>query len=96
MGMFDSLYDSNGHEWQTKAYDCILERFQIDQPMPHESLGTPLPDAYQVAVLGGPCGCHSEDSWATVRDHILVAVPAERDPSLPRVDYHGGPAMDWS
>ena len=99
MGMFDSLYDTQGNEWQTKAYGCTLEEWGVGDAMPHESgRGGPhsptddLPDAYQVRVLGGP-GDSLIDSYATVRGHVLTAVPAGRDQSMPLVDYCGGPAM---
>lgn len=89
MGMFDSLYDSRAedgvnHEWQTKAYDCTLERFDIGDPVP--AIPTEYLTDYQVAILGGP---RDEHSLATVRDGILVAVHVARDESLPRLDYFG-------
>ena len=80
MGMFDSLYDKHGNQWQTKAFDCLLANYDIGDSIP----GDDLPASYQVEVLG------DTESYATVRDGVLVAVPAERDPSLPLVDYYGG------
>jgi hypothetical protein len=82
MGMFDSLYDDQGNEWQTKAYGCNLSRFQIGDKVPA------LPVAYQVRVLGGP-GAGLQSSWATIRDGRVSEVPAKRDKSLPAVDYFG-------
>lgn len=87
MGMFDSLYDAQGHEWQTKAYDCILARYDIGDEVPpsHGSLTD-----YQVRVLGGP-GEGFQDSFATVRDGRLSELPADRDYSLPLLGYFGHP-----
>jgi len=86
MGMFDSLYDGNDNEWQTKAFACILDRFELGQTLPAPS------DAdvhtYQVEVLGEIDGEYV-NSFATVRDDVLRAVPAERDTTMPRVDYSG-------
>lgn len=83
MGMFDSLYDANGNEWQTKAFSCNLVDYRI---------GDRLSDAgdYQVEVLGGPRP-GSVDSFATVRAGVLAEVPADRDHSLLLLDYYGGP-----
>ena len=100
MGMYDSLYDDRGHEWQTKAYRCELDRYRIGDKMPRESGGgfyksptDSLPDAYQVSVVGGAPGCY-EEKWATVLAHVLIQIPVERDPNLLAVDYHGGPAVE--
>ena len=84
MGMFDSLYDSKGREWQTKAFDCLLDEFRVGDPMPDADAST-----YQVAVLGGKNGEFIE-SFATVRDDVLEQVPATRDIRLALIDYCGG------
>ena len=86
MGMFDSMYDTEGHEWQTKAYGRILERWEVGHQMRDVGAGT-----YQVQVLGGPLEPPFAYSLATIRDGRLVAVPAERDESMPLLDYWG----DW-
>lgn len=82
MGMFDSFYDANGDEWQTKAYGNALVNYDIGDEIPE---GPPF--TYQVRVLGDP-----EDGYglATIRDGRLAEVPAERDLALPLLDYHGG------
>lgn len=87
MGMFDSTYDADGHEWQTKAYGCNLTRWHIGDLIDWDH---PF-DAYQVEVFGGDeTHRNGQDGWATIRDGILVAVPAQRDEDLPLVDYCGG------
>lgn len=83
MGMFDSLIDAHGHEWQTKAFARCLDRYRIGDEIPADG-----PAAYQVEILGG--GSPDDiDSLATIRDGVLEAVPAERDPRLPLLDYSG-------
>ena len=89
MGMFDTLLDANGHDWQTKAFDCSLETWRIGDVMPPDD----HPATYQVRVLGDPDGSFVE-SFATVERGVLVAVPASRNPLLPLIDYHGGPAVE--
>lgn len=88
MGMFDSLYDAEGREWQTKAYARILDQVEIGEVMPDPE-DAPAFDSYQVEVLGGVYG---EYVWslATIRDHMLVAVPDERIEDLPLVGYSSG------
>lgn len=83
MGMFDSLYDADGNEWQTKAFDCNLDRYEVGDVM------LASVDDFQVEVLGGVRGLPSQDSFATVRGRRLAAVPDQRDESLPLMDYHG-------
>jgi len=82
--MFDSLYDVDGNEWQTKAYHNLLDNYLIGDRI---TAGPPF--TYQVKVLGGdePPFTYSH---ATIRDGVLAAVPADRDPNLPLLDYHGG------
>src|SRR5688572_29900314 len=89
MGMFDSLFSDKQHtvanEWQTKAYDCNLDNYDVGDEMPDiEAYGHI--QTYQVEVLGGP---DDEDSFATVSCGVLADVPADRDPSLPLFDYSG-------
>lgn len=83
MGMFDSLYDATGIEWQTKAFNCELDRYQIG-----DRIGPPF--TYQAKVLGGPRGEDSRYAYATIREGVLVEVPADRDETLPLLDYYGG------
>jgi len=86
MGMFDSMYDRRGHDWQTKAFDCVLAGYRIGDEMPY--LGT---DTYQVEVLGNPNKASKYIvSLATVRDNRLTSIPDDRDETLPLLDYHGG------
>lgn len=89
MGMFDSLYDVDGDEWQTKAFGCSLAQYNIGQIIDEHVDGDLT--TYQVSVFGEP-GCKGffVDSFATVIDQRLVVVPAERDRALPLIDYGGG------
>ena len=88
--MFDSMYDAHGAEWQTKAFARELSRFQIGDEAPHpDGVAWPTPAAYQVRVFGGGHD-HPRDSYATIRDGRVAAVPAIRNEALPLVDYHGG------
>lgn len=89
MGMFDSLYDAEGREWQTKAFECLLDRWDIGDEMPAAAF-----DDYQLEVIGGPereTHPRYSESLATVRAGRLVSVNDERDPSLPLIAYYG----DW-
>lgn len=83
MGMFDSMYDRQGNEWQVKAFDRVLARWHIGDNIESES-----PD-FQVKVYGGRKN-ESGYTLATIRDGVLVDVPAPRDPNLPLIDYSGG------
>lgn len=88
MGMFDSLIDKAGYEWQTKAYDCELVRYHIGDKVPPLSETSFPPDEYQVEVLGGP-GSGDHEAYATVRNRILVEVPSVRNLNLTAADYSG-------
>lgn len=90
VGMFDSLYDRDDNEWQTKAYTRSLDEFRVGDLLP--DLLTGEPTDYQVDILGGDGPCRH--SLATVRDNRLVAIDVERDPRLPLVDYGGGVAAE--
>lgn len=81
MGMFDSLYDEHGNEWQTKAYDCLLGNYSYGDDLPH--LGEGVAD-YQVEVRGS-----LGSALATVSGNILRALPAPRDTRLPLVGRYG-------
>lgn len=84
MGMFDSFYDAQSNEWQTKAFERNLEVWGIGDTIPGDGAET-----YQVEVIGDHGG---EFPWslATIRGGVLTEVPAERDPRLPLVGYSGG------
>ena len=79
--MFDSMIAADGTDWQTKAFCCMLEEWNIGDKVP--GVGS-----FQVEVLGGE-GPFVR-SCATVRDGILTAVPDDRDGALPLVGYGGG------
>lgn len=84
MGMFDSFYDANGNEWQTKAFGKNLDQWSIGDSIPT------APIDHQVMVFGGLTDdAEPEDSFATIRSGRVVEVPAERDQSLPLLDYNG-------
>jgi hypothetical protein len=85
MGMFDSMYDRLGTEWQTKAFHCELDRYRVGDELPF--IGT---DTYQVEIFGGP-NKPSEyiEALATVRGNKLASIRDERDETLPLLDYHG-------
>jgi len=84
MGMFDSLYDSRSREWQTKAFDCLCDRFEVGDLMPEAAA-----HSYQVEVIGGEHDQPLIESLATVRDNALVSTNGPRDERLPLLDYHG-------
>lgn len=96
MGMFDSMYDDQNNEWQTKAFGRQLDRFHVGDAVPHPSgIAWPAPPAYQISVFGGaPVHEAQKDGYATIRKGDLAAVPDERDDSLPLIDYHGGWAAE--
>lgn len=86
MGMFDSMYDSAGAEWQTKAYDCNLDRYKVGDKLPY--MGT---DTYQVEVMGAAYWVPPYiDSYATIKNSRLASIHDDRDETLPLLDYHGG------
>ena len=82
MGTFDSFYDEEGNEWQTKAFDCNLDDYRCGDLLP-SVIGD-----YQVEVFGGPDG-QEVDGLAYVNADVLTNVPVERDPSLPLIGYLG-------
>lgn len=94
MGMLDSIYDANGDEWQTKAFGCSLRCWKVGGPLDEAEGGS-----FQVEVLGGPFAPIGEESrivdgLATVRAGVIEAVPADRDYSLPLMNYSGH-VIDW-
>lgn len=82
MGMFDSLYDVEGNEWQTKALGRALSSWRIGDAIPSE-----VPD-FQVEVGRFP-GTWI-DALATVRGGVLTAVPDRRHPDLILISYNSG------
>lgn len=81
MGMFDSFYDAQGNEWQTKAFDCVLARFDIGDPVPFEV------SDFQVQCLGELVSHDFTDGLATIQGGRLTGVPSARDPRLPLYNY---------
>lgn len=88
MGMFDSFWAAS-KEWQTKAFGRSLDQWGLGDVIPGAH---PLP--FQVEVLGSDIVKDGDfvESFATIRDGRLVAVPADRDESLPLLGYTG----DWA
>lgn len=86
MGMFDTIVDANANDWQTKAMGCDLTRYYIG-----DEIGS---GDFQMLTIGG--GWPGEYVWAyvTVRNGRVSEVGVPRDPSLPCIDYHGGPRID--
>ena len=80
--MFDSFYDEEGNEWQTKAFDCRMKQYRCGDLLP-SVIGD-----YQVEVFGGPAG-EKEDGLAYINADVLTAIPVEGDTSLPLLDYWG-------
>jgi hypothetical protein len=86
MGMFDSLYDASGNEYQTKALDRVLNRYEVGDIIELDAVdGFRDVIDYQMKVLGT-----AGMECATVTNKRLSAVPAKRDYSLPLLDYFGG------
>lgn len=83
MGMFDSIYDAQGNEWQTKAYNRLLDTYRIGDEMPGPSR------TYQVEILGGPADEKARDSYAIVEDGILAKVDVARIKSFDLLSRHG-------
>lgn len=85
MGMFDSFYGADGSEWQTKAFDCTLARWDIGDVVP----GPPID--YQAEVIGGP-DKRVSGFWSlvTVREGRLASVGDYRNPKLPLCLYSSG------
>lgn len=90
MGMFDSFRDESGGEWQTKAYGRQLQTWRHGDTVPE--LADATHHSYQVKVLGGS-GPRGADSWryslVTVLYNVAAEIPADRDESLPLIDYFG-------
>jgi hypothetical protein len=81
--MFDSLYDADGREWQTKAFDRNLDEYRIGDVIPADCAAS-----YQVEIY---CGFRDDyrESLATIRSGVLVAIDDQRDQRLPLIDWGG-------
>lgn len=83
MGMFDSIYDPTGVEWQTKALGNILARYEVGSEIPG-----PVID-YQMEVIGDDKASY-QWSFLTVRSGHVAQVPSKRDNALPLLGFSGG------
>lgn len=83
MGMFDSLYDEHGTEWQTKAFDRNLDVYHIGDTIVADSRVS-----FQVEVCGGRRETF-RDTLATIHDGVLASIDDERDPALLLLNYDG-------
>lgn len=88
MGMYDTLYDESNNEWQTKAFLCCCDQFNIGDKIPND-FPAAYPTTYQVEILGGGDADPYTDSYATIQDGVLVSVNDNRDGSLPLINYSG-------
>ena len=84
MGMFDSLRDSKGNDWQTKAFGRTLETYEIGDSLTAARINC------QVEILGGDHHLNYVDSYATISAGHLASVNDPRDETLPLLDYSGG------
>lgn len=87
MGMFDSLFDGEGREWQTKAFECDLDEYRLGDRIISDSVAS-----YQVEVLhtvGSWPNREHIDAFATIERGVLVAIGVPRDERLPLLDYSG-------
>lgn len=86
MGMFDSLYDAEGREWQTYAFGRHMAVCRIG-----ERVRGGAPFTYQVEVgrIEREGSNKFVDSFATFHDGVLAAVPDDRDIALPLLNYDG-------
>jgi hypothetical protein len=85
--MFDSLYDVDGREWQTKAFDCNLDEYRVG-----DTIVGDCPATFQVEILGGEGSWPNRefiDSYATVRNGVLTSAHDRRDITLPLLNYSG-------
>lgn len=95
MGMFDSFYDSDDNDWQTKAYENVLAQFRQGDELPPLEEHPDLTD-YQVEVLGcmpvfelGVPKRRYVDSFTTVIGGKVHEINADRDHQYPRINYDG-------
>lgn len=86
MGMFDSFYDNNGNEWQTKAFDCTLASTEITERVPEQRHGglNVTTGAHQVECIGD-----SRDGWLQFEDGYFIDVTTQPVPGVPAYDYFG-------
>lgn len=84
MGMFDSFIDESGHEWQTKAFGCSLERWRVGDAVPD------APPDCQVEVIGGGSEWgRFVWSLATIREGRFEGAGEPRKAWLTCIDYTG-------
>jgi len=83
MGMFDYIRDRSGRNWQTRAYLCLIDVYEIGDKVPG-GYGT-----YQVEIYGGYPTEDNHDSYALVRNNVLVDLPVARNRRLPLLGYYG-------
>ena len=91
MGMFDSFYDAQGREWQTKALGRSLHRWEIGDAVPVQF-------DCQLEAIGRHDATGVRVMLATIKSGQLTHVGATRDESLPLIPYGGLGAMlysDW-
>ncbi|MGQ3384508.1 hypothetical protein [Glutamicibacter sp. TV12E] len=95
MGMFDSLYDSDEREWQTKAYENQLAAYRQGDVLPELEHHPDITD-YQVEILSGKDVVENGelkhmylDSFATVIGNKLISIHDPRNRNLPRISYSG-------
>jgi len=95
MGMFDSFYDSDSNEWQTKAYENQLAAYRQDDVLPELECHPDITD-YQVEILRGSDVLENGerkhvylDSFATVIGNKLITIHDPRNRNLPRISYSG-------
>ena len=88
MGMYDSLIDSYGSEWQTKAFhNSTLRKWVIG-----EKPDGGAPFTYQVEIMGRDEAIKENFiSYATLVDGVIAEVNVPRNKKLPLLCYYG----DW-
>ena len=82
MGMFDSFYDFDKREWQSKAFGSILREFQL----------------WDVVEKNGPMSkgevqveCHSTlgRSWIQLDDGVFYAITTDPRDGVKKYDLYG-------
>lgn len=86
MGMFDSLYDAEGREWQTYAFGRRMNVCRVGERVPG---GAPFTYQVEIGRIEREGSNEFINSFATFRDGVLVAVPDSRDLEIPLLDYDG-------
>jgi hypothetical protein len=87
MGLFDSFYDADDAEWQTKALGSTLETFRIGDRV------TAAEVDFQIEVINGSlipkAPAYTNHAFATIRDGLFEAITTERDHSMYLLGYQG-------